>query len=74
LRTDGLAEFAGEKLGLYYLLTTMEKIEIRAQTGRIEYKKEFEFVNPIWLMSLPFYTLKGVSLYELTSKQVRIHH
>jgi hypothetical protein len=39
---DVLAEFAGEKLGFYQLLDNDGRIEIRDQTGRVEYKKEFE--------------------------------
>ena len=36
-----LEEYAGEKLGFYQLLENGGKIEIRVQTGRIGYKKEF---------------------------------
>ena len=50
-------------------LTTMEKIEIRAQIGRIEYKNEFEFVNPIWLKSLLVsYLERCESLWSQTEK------
>lgn len=37
-----LEEYAGEKLGFYQLLSNDGIIEIRVQTGRIGYKKEFE--------------------------------
>jgi hypothetical protein len=39
---DVLAEYAGEKLGFYQILGSDGTIEIRVQTGRIGYKKEFE--------------------------------
>jgi hypothetical protein len=42
---DVLAEYAGEKLGFYQLLDNDGKIEIRVQTGRVGFKKEFEFGN-----------------------------
>ena len=38
---DVLEEYAGEKLGFYQLLSNDGIIEIRVQTGRIGYKKEF---------------------------------
>ncbi|MFA5571504.1 MAG: hypothetical protein WDA42_00225 [Candidatus Bathyarchaeia archaeon] len=38
---DVLEEYAGEKLGFYQLLSNDGIIEIRVQTGRIDYKKEF---------------------------------
>jgi hypothetical protein len=37
-----LAEYAGDKLGFYQILGTDGFIEIRVQTGRIGFKKEFE--------------------------------
>ena len=37
-----LEEYAGEKLGLYQLLGNDGNIEIRVQTGRIGFKKEFQ--------------------------------
>ena len=40
-----LVEYAGEKLGFYQLLDSDGVIEIRVQTGRIGYKKEFEAGN-----------------------------
>ena len=40
-----LAEYAGEKLGFYQLLSNDGTIEVRVQTGRIGYKKEFENGN-----------------------------
>jgi len=42
---DVLAEYAGEKLGFYQLLSNDGIIEIRVQTGRIGFKKEFENGN-----------------------------
>ena len=39
---DVLAEYAGEKLGFYQLLGNEGAIEIRVQTGRIGFKKEFK--------------------------------
>jgi serine phosphatase RsbU (regulator of sigma subunit) len=39
---DVLAEYAGEKLGFYQLLSNDGIIEIRIQTGRIGFKREFE--------------------------------
>jgi hypothetical protein len=37
-----LEQYAGEKLGFYQLLGKTGIIEIRVQTGRIGFKKEFE--------------------------------
>ncbi len=37
-----LEEYAGDKLGFYQILGTDGLIEIRVQTGRIGFKKEFE--------------------------------
>ena len=42
---DVLEEYAGEKLGFYQLLSNDGIIEIRVQTGRIGYKKEFTVGN-----------------------------
>lgn len=39
---DVLEEYAGEKLGFYQLLESDGKFEIRVQTGRIGFKREFE--------------------------------
>ena len=39
---DVLAEYAQEKLGFYQLLSNDGIIEIRVQTGRIGFKREFE--------------------------------
>ena len=39
---DVLAEYAGEKLGFYQLLGNDGTFEIRVQTGRIGFKKEFK--------------------------------
>jgi len=38
---DVLEEYAGEKLGFYQLLATDGMFEIRVQTGRVGFKKEF---------------------------------
>ncbi len=40
-----LEEYAGEKLGFYQLLSNDGIIEIRVQTGRIGFKKEFATGN-----------------------------
>jgi hypothetical protein len=42
---DVLEEYAGEKLGFYQLLSNDGIIEVRVQTGRIGYKKEFTAGN-----------------------------
>ena len=42
---DVLAEYAQEKLGFYQLLADDGEIEIRVQTGRVGYKKEFASAN-----------------------------
>ena len=39
---DVLEEYAGEKLGFYQLLANDGMFEIRVQTGRIGFRKEFE--------------------------------
>jgi hypothetical protein len=39
---DVLEEYAGEKMGFYQLLGTDGTFEIRVQTGRLGFKKEFE--------------------------------
>ena len=39
---DVLEEYAGEKLGFYQLLECDGEFEVRVQTGRIGFKKEFE--------------------------------
>lgn len=39
---DVLEEYAGEKLGFYQYFTTDEIFEIRVQTGKVGFKKEFE--------------------------------
>ena len=38
---DVLAEYAGEKLGFYQFLTMDGTVEIRVQTGRVGFKREF---------------------------------
>jgi hypothetical protein len=42
---DVLAEYAGEKLGFYQLLSNDGTIEVRVQTGRIGFKRDFENGN-----------------------------
>ncbi len=42
---DVLEEYAGEKLGFYQLLANDGMFEIRVQTGRVGFKKEFENGN-----------------------------
>ncbi len=39
---DVLEEYAGEKLGFYQLLESDGMFEIRVQTGRVGFKREFE--------------------------------
>jgi hypothetical protein len=39
---DVLEEYAGEKLGFYQLLGSDGTFEVRVQTGRIGYKREFK--------------------------------
>jgi len=39
---DVLEEYSGEKLGFYELLENEGKSEVRVQTGRIGFRKEFE--------------------------------
>ncbi len=39
---DVLEEYAGEKLGFYQLLASDGTFEIRVQTGRVGFKREFE--------------------------------
>jgi hypothetical protein len=36
-----LADYAGDKLGFYQLLGSDGEIEVRVQTGRLGFKKEF---------------------------------
>jgi len=42
---DVIEEYAGEKLGFYQLLANDGKFEIRVQTGRVGFKREFENGN-----------------------------
>jgi hypothetical protein len=49
---DVLAEYAGEKLGFYQILGNDGTIEIRVQTGRIGYKKEFKAGDDPGLLSI----------------------
>ena len=52
---DVLEEYAGEKLGFYQLLNSDGKFEIRVQTGRVGYKREFESGNdPLLIRILDF--------------------
>jgi hypothetical protein len=37
-----LEEYAGEKLGFYQILENDGSVEIRVQTGRVGFKKEFD--------------------------------
>jgi hypothetical protein len=39
---DVIEEYAGEKLGFYQLLGSDKMFEIRVQTGRVGFKREFE--------------------------------
>jgi hypothetical protein len=49
---DVLAEYAGEKLGFYQILGNDGTIEIRVQTGRIGYRKEFKTGDDPELLSI----------------------
>ena len=50
-----LEEYAGEKLGFYQLLTMDNTVEIRVQTGRVGFKKEFTNRNdPLYNQILDF--------------------
>ena len=49
---DVLAEYAGEKLGFYQILGNDGTIEIRVQTGRIGYRKEFKAGDDPELLSI----------------------
>ena len=49
---DVLAEYAGEKLGFYQILGNDGNIEIRVQTGRIGYRKEFKTGDDPELLSI----------------------
>jgi len=40
-----IEEYAGEKLGFYQLLASDGMFEIRVQTGRVGFKREFENGN-----------------------------
>ena len=42
---DVLEEYAGEKLGFYQLLANDGMFEIRVQTGRVGFKREFDSGN-----------------------------
>ena len=42
---DVIEEYAGEKLGFYQLLANDRIFEIRVQTGRVGFKREFENAN-----------------------------
>ena len=49
---DVLEEYAGEKLGFYQLLGNDGTIEIRVQTGRVGFKKEFNAGNEPSLLKI----------------------
>lgn len=49
---DVLEEYAGEKLGFYQLLSNDGIIEVRVQTGRIGFKKEFTAGNDALLTKI----------------------
>jgi len=42
---DVIEEYAGEKMGFYQLLASDGMFEIRVQTGRVGFKREFENGN-----------------------------
>ena len=43
---DVLVEYAGDKLGFYQLLAGDKTFEIRVQTGRLGFKREFSTEDP----------------------------
>jgi len=49
---DVVEEYAGEKLGFYQILGNDGTIEIRVQTGRIGYRKEFKAGDDPELLSI----------------------
>ncbi len=49
---DILEEYAGEKLGFYQLLANDGMFEIRVQTGKVGFKKEFENGNDLLLSKI----------------------
>ena len=52
---DVLAEYAGEKLGFYQLLINDGAVEVRVQTGRVGFKREFANRNdPVYTKILDF--------------------
>jgi hypothetical protein len=52
---DVLEEYAGEKLGFYQLLASDGKFEVRVQTGRVGYKREFISGNdPLFIRIIDF--------------------
>ena len=51
---DVLADYAGDKLGFYQLLGSDGTIEIRVQTGRIGFIKEFKAGDPDLVKILDF--------------------
>jgi hypothetical protein len=55
---DVLEEYAGEKLGFYQLLSNDGIIEVRVQTGRIGFKKEFTAGNDPLLTKILYFCKK----------------
>ncbi len=55
---DVLKEYSGEKLGVYQPLSNDGIIEIRVQTGRIGYKKEFTASCYPWLTEISYFCKK----------------
>lgn len=52
---DVLEEYSGEKLGFYQLLENDGKFEVRVQTGRVGFKREFDKANdPLLVRILDF--------------------
>jgi hypothetical protein len=52
---DVLEEYAGEKLGFYQLLSSDGTFEIRVQTGRVGFKREFaDGKDPLFTKILDF--------------------
>ena len=66
---DVLAEYAGEKLGFYQLLENDGKIEVRVQTGRVGFIKEFDDPNDKLLNKILDFCRKSGYLQITRSKR-----
>ena len=66
---DVIEEYAGEKLGFYQLLASDGMFEIRVQTGRVGFKREFENANDPLLSKILDFCRK--QRYIQVSKKLR---